>query len=131
MQSHAPRREAESASERASVHPGTISGTKPNDGSAESSDHADHVVRAAREYLRAGATGLPCVDLAVALADVVLGGRTVTLALKVLEGGPFAHARATELAERVLSAREARPTGALERERGAALVTPNGLSFSK
>ena len=59
---------------------------------------------AARAYLEAGAAGLPCAELAVELAQAVLGNPNVQLALQVLEGGPFAHARATELASRVLEA---------------------------
>jgi hypothetical protein len=58
--------------------------------------------KAAREYLEAGAAGLPCAELAVALARAVLRSADVQLALQVLEGGPFAHARATELAGRAL-----------------------------
>jgi len=58
-------------------------------------------------YLEAGAAGLPCAELAVELAQAVLGHPDVQLALKVLEGGPFAHARATELACRILQAAEA------------------------
>jgi len=56
----------------------------------------------ARAYLDAGAAGLPCAELAVELARAVLGHPEVQLALNVLEGGPFAHARATELACRLL-----------------------------
>jgi len=48
---------------------------------------------------------LPCAELAVALAEAVLADATIQLALKVLEGGPFAHARATELAQKVLTKR--------------------------
>jgi hypothetical protein len=58
---------------------------------------------AARAYLEAGAAGLPCAELAVELAQSVLGHPDLQLALQVLEGGPFAHARATELACRVLA----------------------------
>jgi hypothetical protein len=49
------------------------------------------------------------------LGQAVLGHPDVQLALQVLEGGPFAHARATELACRVLKAgdteRRAAPLG--------------------
>ena len=62
---------------------------------------------AARAYLEAGAAGLPCAELAVELAQAVLGHPDVQLALQVLEGGPFAHARATELACRMLEAGDA------------------------
>ena len=62
---------------------------------------------AARAYLEAGAAGLPCAELAVELAQAVLGHPDVQLALRVLEGGPFAHARATELASRVLESENA------------------------
>lgn len=67
----------------------------------------EDIARAAREYLKAGAGGLPCAGLAAAVARAVLDTTDVRLALQVLEGGPFAHARATELAARVL--RSARP----------------------
>ena len=60
---------------------------------------------AARAYLEAGAAGLPCAALAVELAQAVLGHPNVQLALQVLEGGPFAHARATELARRIARAK--------------------------
>jgi len=59
---------------------------------------------AAQAYLEAGAAGLPCAGLAVELARAVLGLPDVQLAMQVLEGGPFAHARATELARRIVSA---------------------------
>jgi len=65
------------------------------------------VAKAARAYLEAGAAGLPCAELAVELAQAVLGHPDVQLALKVLEGGPFAHARATELACRVCETEDA------------------------
>lgn len=61
-------------------------------------------MEAARAYLEAGAAGLPCADLAVELARAVLGRPDIQLALQVLNGGPFAHAQATELASRVLEA---------------------------
>jgi len=44
--------------------------------------------------------------LAVELAQAVLGNPEVQLALQVLEGGPFAHARAT-LASRVCETEDA------------------------
>jgi hypothetical protein len=69
----------------------------------------EDIARAAREYPEAGAAGLPCGDLAVALARAVLHTTDVRLALQVLEGGPFAHARATELAGRVLRNQPAAP----------------------
>jgi len=53
---------------------------------------------------RVEAAGLPCAELAVELARAVLGHPEVQLAQNVLEGGSFAHARATELANRVLDA---------------------------
>jgi len=101
VKSGAPRRAAETTSRRASLHLGTISGTK-NEGATEPGEAGDRVARASREYLQAGSAGLPCADLAVALAEAVLDEATVQLALRVLDGGPFAHARAAELAERVL-----------------------------
>jgi len=58
---------------------------------------------AARAYLEVGAAGLPCAELAVELAQAVLRHPDVQLALQVLEGGPFARARATQLACRVLA----------------------------
>ena len=54
-------------------------------------------------FLRACAAGAPCDDLAIALAESVLENAAVKLALDVLDGGEFRYARATELAERVLS----------------------------
>ena len=42
--------------------------------------------------------------LAVALAEAVLSAAPTRLALAVLDGGPFAQARATELAELLLRA---------------------------
>jgi hypothetical protein len=65
---------------------------------------------AAREYLSAGARGDACGHLALKLASVVLARADVKLAFEVLAGGPFAHARATELASLVLG-REAGATG--------------------
>jgi hypothetical protein len=65
---------------------------------------------AAREYLSAGARGEACRHLALKLASVVLARADVKLAFAVLAGGPFAHARATELASLVLG-REAGATG--------------------
>jgi hypothetical protein len=53
--------------------------------------------------------------LAVALARAVLNGADAVLALRVLEGGPFAHSRATELAALVLSSQPVEP-GVRERE---------------
>jgi hypothetical protein len=111
MQPHACRRTAEGASGRASMHPWTLLWTKNEGHPTAPRDGADRVARVAGEYLRAGAAGLPCADLAVALAEAVLDEATVQLALRVLEVGPFAHARATELAERVLRD-TARPSGA-------------------
>lgn len=67
-------------------------------------------MEAARAYLEAGATGLPCAELAVDLARALLGHPDVELARKVLEGGPFAHARATELAKRLLDTLESKTT---------------------
>jgi hypothetical protein len=84
------------------MHPWTLFWTKSEGNPAAMGDDADRVARAAREYLRAGAGGEPCAHLAVALAEAVLDEEAVQLALKVLEGGPFAHARAMELAERVV-----------------------------
>jgi hypothetical protein len=40
------------------------------------------------------------MSASVELAGAVLGHPDVQLALQVLEGGPFAHARATQLAKR-------------------------------
>ncbi len=56
----------------------------------------------AEVYLRALALGVAADELALALADVVLGDDVVRLALAVREGGEHRHARATELAGRVL-----------------------------
>jgi hypothetical protein len=84
------------------MHPWTLFWTKSEGNPAALGDDADRVARVAREYLRAGAAGEPCAHLAVALAEAVLDEATVQLARKVLEGGPFAHARATELAERIV-----------------------------
>jgi hypothetical protein len=58
---------------------------------------------AAREYLSAGARGDDCAHLALRLASAVLARADVKLAFEVLAGGPFAHARTTELASLVLS----------------------------
>ena len=51
---------------------------------------------------------MPCAEMAVELARAVLGCSDVQLALEVLEGGPFAHARATELACGVLKSEDAK-----------------------
>ena len=48
---------------------------------------------------------MQCADLAVALAEAVLDDPTVQLTRKALAGRPFAHARATELAERVFASK--------------------------
>lgn len=64
----------------------------------------------AQAYLDAGAAGLPCAELAVALARGVLDQPEVQFALQVLGGGPFAHARATELATQVLEAKASQLT---------------------
>jgi hypothetical protein len=63
---------------------------------------ARHTRRLAEDYLTAGANGDRCGHLAVALASTVLATPEVRLAFEVLVGGPFAHARATELADRLL-----------------------------
>jgi hypothetical protein len=63
---------------------------------------ARHTIDAAREYLSAGARGNECGHLAMKLASAVLSREDVRLAFEVLAGGPFCHARATELASRVL-----------------------------
>jgi hypothetical protein len=65
---------------------------------------AHHRVDAARRYLEAGARGEPCGHLALALAAAVLGDGAVQLAMSVLAGGSHVHARATELASRILHA---------------------------
>jgi len=72
---------------------------------------ARHPIDAAREYLSAGARGDECGNLAMKLASAVLSREDLRLAFEVLAGGPFCHARATELGGRVL-ARE-REDGAL------------------
>src|SRR5690606_41354033 len=81
---------------------GTISGTKHEAATREPGERCDSVARPAREYLQSGAAGGPCAHLAAALAGSVLDEPDVQLARNVLEGEPFALARATELAERVL-----------------------------
>ena len=63
---------------------------------------ARHVAALAAAYLDAGIRGEPCGELALCLACAVLDENTVRLARLVLAGGPFAHARATELAALVL-----------------------------
>ena len=65
---------------------------------------ARHAAELAGAYLRAAARGEPCEALAVALAEAVLTAAPTRLALAVLDGGRFAQARATELAELLLSA---------------------------
>ena len=65
---------------------------------------------AAREiaelYLRAGAIGAPCSELAMSMAQAVLEEPVVSLAQAVLGGGEHAHARATELAGALLGGDE-------------------------
>jgi len=53
-------------------------------------------------YLRACTAGAPCDDLAVALANAVLDSEVVRLALEVLDSEQHRHAKATELASRLL-----------------------------
>lgn len=80
----------------------------------------------AREYLSAGARGDACGYLALKLASAVLARADVKLAFAVLAGGPFAHARATELASHVLG----RDVGAIgvagSREASEATVVDRG-----
>lgn len=70
--------------------------------SVDAEHDARHTADVAREYLTAGARGEDCAHLAVKLASAVLARADVRLAFEVLAGGPFCHARATELASRVL-----------------------------
>jgi hypothetical protein len=70
--------------------------------SVDAEHDARHTIDTAREYLSAGARGDECGHLAMKLASAVLSREDVRLALEVLAGGPFCHARATELASRVL-----------------------------
>ena len=88
------------------------------DGSRQSWTESRTISDAARAYLEAGAAGLPCAELAVELARAVLGQPDVQLALQVLEGGPFAHARATELASRVLESENAEVVSGKSRDDG-------------
>ena len=87
---------------------GTDGNGRPDDSRSFPSTPANHVARhesaIAREYLEAGANGEPCAHLAVALATSVLREPSAALALQIVAGGEFVHARATELAERVLLA---------------------------
>ena len=53
-------------------------------------------------YLRAVAVGAPANELAVALADAVLGSELVQLAQAVLSDEQYRYARATELAGKIL-----------------------------
>ena len=55
-------------------------------------------------YLRACAAGAPCNDLALALANAVLDNEFVRLALSVLDSEKHRHAKATELAGKLLDA---------------------------
>lgn len=57
----------------------------------------------ARNYLVAGSRGEPCAELALQLAAAVMSEPRVQLAMAVLDGGPHAHSRATDLAALVLS----------------------------
>jgi hypothetical protein len=65
--------------------------------------HTIDAADVAREYLSAGARGDECGYLAMKLASAVLSREDVRLAFEVLAGGPFCHARATELAALVLN----------------------------
>lgn len=49
-------------------------------------------------YLHAGANGLPCAELAKAMADAVLAGTDTELARQILAGGKHAHGAAAQLA---------------------------------
>ena len=63
---------------------------------------ARHEAELAGAYLNAASRGEPCRALAVALAEAVLAAPSARLALAVLDGGPHAQVRATELAVAVL-----------------------------
>jgi hypothetical protein len=82
-----------------SFHHGPDSGGFPH---PPARHDARHVNELAGAYLRSASRGEPCGALGVVLAEAVLADAAVQLALAVLDGGPFAQARATELAQAVL-----------------------------
>lgn len=77
--------------------------------------HAPSSAVLAELSLRACAAGAPCGRLALALAESVLTDAAARLAAEELRGGAYVHARAVDLAERVLQNAEAKDS---EREGG-------------